>query len=94
MIGIDTNILCACGSTMTRPEQTHRRIAGTTRSTPGSLLIRGGTEHAWRSLAQLIKALENGKADAKIVKALHEAAPSAKVPVLGITGAGGAGKSS
>src|SRR5438046_6575083 len=33
--------------------------------------IRGGTEAAWRSLAQLITALENGKADAKVVKALH-----------------------
>ncbi|HEY2978244.1 MAG TPA: cobalamin-dependent protein, partial [Burkholderiaceae bacterium] len=56
--------------------------------------IQGGTEAAWRSLAQLITALENGKADAKVTRALHAAAPSKKVPVLGITGTGGAGKSS
>ncbi len=56
--------------------------------------IQGGTEAAWRALAQLITALENGKADAKTVKALHQAAKESKVPVLGITGTGGAGKSS
>ncbi len=56
--------------------------------------IQGGTEAAWRALAQLITALENGKADAALLKALHEAAKQTKVPVLGITGTGGAGKSS
>ncbi|MED5621650.1 fused isobutyryl-CoA mutase/GTPase IcmF [Ideonella sp. BN130291] len=56
--------------------------------------IRGGNEAAWRALAQLITALENGKADAALVKALHEAAGQATTPVLGITGTGGAGKSS
>ncbi|HEV8315702.1 MAG TPA: cobalamin-dependent protein, partial [Burkholderiaceae bacterium] len=55
--------------------------------------IQGHSEAAWRALAQLITALENGKADA-IVPALHEQAKAAKVPVLGITGTGGAGKSS
>ncbi|GAB3407761.1 methylmalonyl-CoA mutase family protein [Massilia agilis] len=47
-----------------------------------------------RPLAQLITALENGKADAALVKQLHDAAEGLKVPVLGITGTGGAGKSS
>jgi methylmalonyl-CoA mutase len=56
--------------------------------------VQGGTEAAWRALAQLITALENGKADAALVKALHEQAAAVKTPVLGITGTGGAGKSS
>ncbi|MBL0085723.1 MAG: cobalamin-dependent protein [Ideonella sp.] len=56
--------------------------------------IQGHSEAAWRALAQLITALENGKADSKLVAQLHEAARTAKTPVLGITGTGGAGKSS
>ncbi|WP_186425557.1 fused isobutyryl-CoA mutase/GTPase IcmF [Cupriavidus metallidurans] len=47
-----------------------------------------------RALAQLITALENGKADPELVSALHAQAKAAAVPVLGITGTGGAGKSS
>ena len=56
--------------------------------------IQSHSEAAWRALAQLITALENGKADAKMVEALRAAAATTKVPVLGITGTGGAGKSS
>ncbi len=56
--------------------------------------IQGQTDAAWRALAQLITALENGQADAKLVKAVQAAAASRKTPVLGITGTGGAGKSS
>jgi isobutyryl-CoA mutase len=56
--------------------------------------LQGHTEAAWRALAQLITALENGKADAGVVAAVHEAAEASKTPVLGITGTGGAGKSS
>ncbi|WP_140626101.1 fused isobutyryl-CoA mutase/GTPase IcmF [Methylibium rhizosphaerae] len=56
--------------------------------------IRGHDESNWRALAQLITALENGRADAGLKAALHDAASGAKVPVLGITGTGGAGKSS
>ncbi len=56
--------------------------------------IQGHTEMSWRALAQLMTALENGKADAKVVEALRAAAAKTKVPVLGITGTGGAGKSS
>ena len=56
--------------------------------------ITGHSEANWRALAQLITALENGQADAGLVAQLKEQAQAAKVPVLGITGTGGAGKSS
>ena len=56
--------------------------------------IEGQGEMNWRALAQLITVLENGNADAAIVGALREQAKTKKVPVLGITGTGGAGKSS
>ena len=56
--------------------------------------ITGSTETSWRALAQLITALENDKADPALVSALRERAQAAKAPVLGITGTGGAGKSS
>ncbi len=48
----------------------------------------------WRALARAITALELGEADAKFRESLHKAADTAKVPTLGITGTGGAGKSS
>ncbi len=47
-----------------------------------------------RPLAQLITALENGKAAPALRQSLHAAAASLKTPALGITGTGGAGKSS
>jgi len=56
--------------------------------------IEGHGEAAWRALAQVITALEAGVADAGLVSSLHEQAATRKVPVLGITGTGGAGKSS
>ncbi|MFM2119182.1 MAG: hypothetical protein RL722_650, partial [Pseudomonadota bacterium] len=56
--------------------------------------IQGHGESAWRSLAQLITVLENGQADAALVEQLREAAKASQTPVLGITGTGGAGKSS
>jgi len=62
--------------------------------TPALAAIGGHTEAAWRALAQLITALENGSADAKTKAALHERAKASKAPVLGVTGTGGAGKSS
>jgi isobutyryl-CoA mutase len=46
----------------------------------------------WRALARLITALELKEADAKLVESLHKQADTAKVPVLGVTGTGGAGK--
>lgn len=56
--------------------------------------ITGHGELAWRALAQLITALENDKAKPALVEALRTQAAGKKIPVLGITGTGGAGKSS
>ena len=56
--------------------------------------LQGNTEANWRALSQLITVLENGKASADMVAALRTEAVQHKVPVLGITGTGGAGKSS
>ncbi|WP_342132389.1 fused isobutyryl-CoA mutase/GTPase IcmF [Hydrogenophaga sp. OTU3427] len=56
--------------------------------------IQGHGEMHWRALAQLITVLENGKADGALVDQLRDAAKNTRVPVLGITGTGGAGKSS
>jgi methylmalonyl-CoA mutase len=56
--------------------------------------IRGHGEGAWRALAQLITALENQQADEALRQRLREQAAALRVPVLGITGTGGAGKSS
>jgi methylmalonyl-CoA mutase len=57
-------------------------------------VIQGGTEAHWRALAQLMTVLENGNASASLVASLHTEATKHKAPVLGITGTGGAGKSS
>jgi isobutyryl-CoA mutase len=56
--------------------------------------VQGGTEAHWRALAQLITALENGKVSDELKATMHAEATLAKTPVLGITGTGGAGKSS
>jgi isobutyryl-CoA mutase len=56
--------------------------------------IEGHGEMNWRALAQLITALENGNANAALVDAVRTQAAGRKIPVLGITGTGGAGKSS
>ncbi len=56
--------------------------------------IQGHGEMNWRALAQLITALENGRADAKLMAAVQAAARARSIPVVGITGTGGAGKSS
>ena len=54
--------------------------------------LQGHTDAAWRALAQAITALENGRADPAFKAAL--AACPKQAPVVGITGTGGAGKSS
>ncbi|MEZ5638250.1 MAG: methylmalonyl-CoA mutase family protein [Burkholderiaceae bacterium] len=56
--------------------------------------IQGHGQEHWRALAQLITALEGDKADAGLLDTMRKAAEQATVPVLGITGTGGAGKSS
>jgi len=56
--------------------------------------IEGHGEMNWRALAQLITALEDGKANEALVQAVRAQAATKKIPVLGITGTGGAGKSS
>ncbi|MFK7966742.1 MAG: fused isobutyryl-CoA mutase/GTPase IcmF [Burkholderiaceae bacterium] len=56
--------------------------------------ISGHTEAAWRALSQLLTAIESGNADAALMQAVKEAADRSTAPVLGITGTGGAGKSS
>ncbi|MCL2790291.1 MAG: methylmalonyl-CoA mutase family protein [Desulfobulbus sp.] len=47
-----------------------------------------------RVLARVITVLENREASATLIQAIREGAASRKTPVLGITGTGGAGKSS
>ncbi len=56
--------------------------------------IQGHEPQHWRGLAQLITALENGQASPDLRSELNAAAKSCQTPVLGITGTGGAGKSS
>ncbi|XVJ70955.1 MAG: methylmalonyl-CoA mutase [Rhizobacter sp.] len=56
--------------------------------------IQGSDEVNRRALAQLLTALENRQAPAALVAELNAAAAGVKTPVLGITGTGGAGKSS
>jgi methylmalonyl-CoA mutase len=56
--------------------------------------LAGHGDAAWRALARLITALENGAADPGVVMALHAQSRARRVPVLGVTGTGGAGKSS
>ncbi len=62
---------------------------------PASLAaIQGPAQGSRRALAQLITALENGKVGAELRQQLLAAASEVKTPTLGITGTGGAGKSS
>ena len=56
--------------------------------------LQGHTDAAWRALAQTITALENGKAGDSLRASLVAAGAASTTPVLGITGTGGAGKSS
>ena len=56
--------------------------------------IQGSEEPKRRALAQLLTALENGQVPAALRAELLAVAAGVKTPVLGITGTGGAGKSS
>jgi len=59
-----------------------------------SALEDGDSERRWRALSRLITALEAGKADPALHEAILARARASKAPVLGVTGTGGAGKSS
>ncbi|HZY18941.1 MAG TPA: fused isobutyryl-CoA mutase/GTPase IcmF [Ramlibacter sp.] len=62
---------------------------------PGELAaIEGGEDRHWRALAQLVTAIENGAAGAALLAQVRDRAAARRVPVVGITGTGGAGKSS
>jgi len=52
------------------------------------------TDHDTSALASLITALENDSIDASMVAQIHQQAATKTIPVLGITGTGGSGKSS
>ncbi len=56
--------------------------------------IRGDSPSARRALAQLITAIENRAVAPKLLDAVRSEAKAANTPVVGITGTGGAGKSS
>jgi isobutyryl-CoA mutase len=58
--------------------------------------IQGHTEMAWRKLAQLITGIETSKGKTPLAQQIIAAAATEKIaiPVIGITGTGGAGKSS
>ena len=62
--------------------------------TTAALALQGHTDAAWRALARTITALENGRASDELKAQLKAAAAGTRIPVLGITGTGGAGKSS
>ncbi len=56
--------------------------------------LQGTPDMAWRALAQLITVIENKNIDTKLLEDVRSTAAKKKTPVIGITGTGGAGKSS
>ncbi|MBU6467028.1 MAG: methylmalonyl-CoA mutase, partial [Burkholderiales bacterium] len=56
--------------------------------------IQGHSGAAWRALAQLITALEASEGKSPVTGELQALSATKKIPVLGVTGTGGAGKSS
>jgi methylmalonyl-CoA mutase len=56
--------------------------------------LEGHTESSWRTLAQLITGLENAEGKHALSAELKKATEGLKIPTIGITGTGGAGKSS
>ena len=56
--------------------------------------IQGHTEASWRALAQWLTAVENNKANQAIAQLIRAQAATKNIAVIGITGTGGAGKSS
>ena len=66
----------------------------TARAPATAAAVQGHSDAAWRALAQAITALENGRASDALKAQLKAAAQATRIPVVGITGTGGAGKSS
>ena len=56
--------------------------------------IQGHSDAHWRALAQLLTAVEAGKVNEATLQALRTQAAATHIPSIGITGTGGAGKSS
>ena len=56
--------------------------------------IQGHSDAHWRALAQLLTAVEAGKVPDATLQALRTQAAATQIPSIGITGTGGAGKSS
>jgi len=56
--------------------------------------IQGHEPENWRALSQLITSVEAGQANGTVMDAIRAASQAASIPVVGITGTGGAGKSS
>ena len=56
--------------------------------------IQGHSEMAWRALAQLVTAIENADINPALVQELRKQAAAQSIATIGITGTGGAGKSS
>ncbi len=56
--------------------------------------IQGHTEASWRALAQLLTAIEASKLNPALAQEIRAQAATKKIATIGITGTGGAGKSS
>ena len=56
--------------------------------------IQGHEGGHWRALAQMMTAIENQQLDPDLMQQVRAAAQNSQAPVIGITGTGGAGKSS
>ena len=56
--------------------------------------IQGHSDANWRALAQFLTVVEAGRVSAQALQNLHAQAANTRVPCIGITGTGGAGKSS
>ncbi|OYQ38955.1 methylmalonyl-CoA mutase [Rhodoferax sp. TH121] len=56
--------------------------------------IQGHTEASWRALAQLLTAIEGSKLNSVLAQEIRAQAATKKIATIGITGTGGAGKSS
>ncbi len=56
--------------------------------------IQGNSESAWRALAQLITSIENSEVKPDLLAEIRQQAATKNIASIGITGTGGAGKSS